>query len=386
MGAKKKAPDLLSEVLAGKETDQEHSERLGKYAGAKKHTDSVAAFILSKKPLLRKEWEALRVCSTWLVFRHFYRVGKYRLIGGCSCKKHLLCAMCALRRSARTVREYEAKIQEVLDGNPLLVPVLVTLTVKNGEDLDERTKHLESAFKRMVANRRRANHGDRHVTVFRQLHGGAGAFEFKRGARSGLWHPHIHMVALVPARLDLRTFELELSREWRQLTGDSHNVDVTPIDMSSEKSRFSAICEVFRYAMKFGEMAVEDQVHAYEVLKGRRLVRSFGSLRGVVIPEDNHDSIEEALELQPYVDLVYHYSQKAGYFLTDVTDTGDMLTAPLKPKETEGNRRAARLSAKLFVHVKDPARPGRHLSIDQNFVDQWAESAGVEMTTDTGEV
>lgn len=63
-----------------------------------------------------------------------------------------------------------------------------------------------------------------------------------------------------------------------------------------------------------------------------------------------------------------------------------MLTAPMKPKETEGNRRAARLSAKLFVHVKDPAWSGRHLSIDQDFMDQWAESAGVEMTTDTGEV
>lgn len=72
--------------------------------------------------------------------------------------------------------------------------------------------------------------------------------------------------------------------------------------------------------------------------------------------------------------------------MTDVTDTGDQLTAPLKPKETEGNRRAARLSAKLFVHVKDPARPGRHLSIDQEFMDQWTERTGAEMTNDTEEV
>ena len=137
--------------------------------------------------------------------------------------------------------------------------------------------------------------------------------------------------------------------------------------------------------MKFGEMAVEDQVHAYEVLKGRRLVRSFGSLRGVVIPEDNHDSIEEALELQPYVDLVYHYSQKAGYFLTDVTDTGDQLTAPMKPKETEGNRRAARFSAVVRARERPRAAHG-HLSIDQEFMDQWTERTGAEMTNDTEEV
>jgi hypothetical protein len=381
MTTKRKAPDLLSETLAGSETEQGHKERLRNYSSAKKHSNAVASFILSEKPRLRNEGDALLSCSSWLVFRHFYVAHQYRLIVGCTCKKHLLCAMCALRRSARTVREYEAKLRQVMTDNPDLVPVLLTLTIKNGPDLDERTSHLDSAFSRMIRNRSNALTGGRHTTVFRLIHGGAGAFEFKRGAFSGLWHPHIHMLALVPSGFDQLDMEWNLSQEWRELTGDSHNVDVTPIDMSSDESRFKAICEVFRYALKFGEMEIEDQVHAYEVLKGRRLVRSFGSLRGVKVSEELHDSVEEALQLQPYIDLVYHYSKDKGYFLHEVTDTGDTLTAPSRPKSTEGELNASRFSSKLAVHLADPRRPGHQISVDQEFMDQWIESTTGEYET-----
>jgi plasmid rolling circle replication initiator protein Rep len=387
MGSRKKEnPDLFSEVLAGKETDQGHEEKLRKYSGAKKHSNAVASYIIDHEGTLFKEAELLKACSSWLIFRFFYTKSKYRLIGGCTCKKHLLCGMCALRRSAKTVMAYSEKIAHVMQENPGLQPVLVTLTVKNGADLDERTQHLESAFTRMVDNRRRAKAGSRHTTIFRKIHGAAGAFEFKRGSGSGLWHPHIHMIALVPVETDLMEMEWFTSEEWRGLTKDSHNVDITPIDMSTEESRMKAICEVFRYALKFGEMEIADQVHAYKILKGKRLVRDFGSLHGVKVPEDNHDSVEEELALQPYVDLVYEYSKKKGFFLSDVTDTGDLLTAPLKKAQTTGEKAASRLSAKLFLQVKDHDKPGKTRSLDQNYMNQWAKDAEVETTYKPEEV
>jgi len=106
MAQKRKAPELHSEVLAGSDAEQEHKERLRKYAGAKKHSVAVASYIVANEPLLYKEAELLAACSSWLIFRFFYLAGKYRMIGGCTCKKHLLCAMCALRRSAKTVMVY----------------------------------------------------------------------------------------------------------------------------------------------------------------------------------------------------------------------------------------------------------------------------------------
>lgn len=355
---KRKAPELLSELLAGSDAEQGHKEKLKKYAGAKAHAQSVASYILTNEPALFKEAELLEACSAWLIFRHFYTMDKYRLIGGCTCKKHLLCAMCALRRSAKTVMVYAAKIKAVIGEHHGLVPVLLTLTVKNGDDLEERTNHLEYAFKRMIDSRRRAKSGSRHQTVFRFIHGAAGAFEFKRGKNSGLWHPHVHLFALVPSDVDLMDMQWQMSEEWRNLTRDSHNVDITPIDWTTEESQMKAVCEVFRYALKFGEMDISDQVHAYKVLQGRRLVRDFGSLHGVKVPDDLHDTIEDELKLSPYVDMMYQYSVNQGYLLQAVCDTGDTYTGSIAPHKSEDQKKLRRIAGakhNIFTldHVKN---------------------------------
>jgi len=386
MGQKRKAPELHSELLAGSDAEQEHKERLRKYSGAKKHSNAVADYIVDHDPLLFKEAELLRACSTWLIFRYFYTAGQYRMIGGCTCKKHLLCAMCALRRSAKTVMAYSAKIGHVMTENPGLVPVLLTLTVKNGPDLEERMQHLESAISRMIRNRSNAKSGGRHQTVFRLVHGAAGAFEFKRGSGSGLWHPHIHLFALVDAETDLLAMEWDMSEEWRKLTRDSHNVDVCPLDVSTEEKKLKAVCEVFRYALKFGEMEIEDQVHAYKVLRGKRLVRDFGSLHGVKIPDDQNDTIEDELKLQPYIDLVYEFSKSKGYFLKETKDTGDLLTGATRAKKTEGQKKLRRIAKEKAFRVKDLEKPWQTVKADLAYVKKWAGQAHVEDTFQPEEV
>lgn len=379
-GQKRRAPDLLSEVVAGSDAEQEHKERLKKYSGAKKHSNEVAKHILAQEPTLYKEGEQVRDCSNMLVFRHYYTANQYKMIGGCTCKKHLLCAMCALRRSAKLVKEYEARVRVVMEENLDLVPVLVTLTVKNGPNLDERFRHLESALSRMIRNRNNAISGGRHTTSFRAIHGGAGAFEIKRGKNSGLWHPHCHFIALVPRDTDLLDLEWDMSDEWRKLTKDSQNVDVLPMYTSLNEGFFKAICEVFRYALKFGEMEIRDQVHAYKVLRGVRMVRAFGSLRGVVIPDDLNDSIEDELKLKPYIDLVYQYSKGKGYFLKEVTDTGDQLTGSARPKSTEGTKAGKRLSQKLFLPVKKVGAYRKAQPLDADYMKDWVNTANIEET------
>jgi len=389
---KKKTPDLLSEVLAGSETEEGFREKIKGCSNAKTRTLLVHDYIVNHEPSLFKDAEVLRACSNWLVFRHFYTVQKYRLIGGCTCKKHLVCAMCAWRRSAKSVMLNSSKIAQVMQSEPDLIPILITLTIKNGPDLDERFTHLDGAISRMIRNRSLSKNGNRHKTVFRLVHGAAGAFEFKRGKGSGLWHPHMHMIALVDQKADLLEMEWNMSEEWRKLTKDSFNVDVRPIDMSSEKSRMGAICEVFRYALKFGEMEIVDQVHAYKVLKTRRLVRSFGSLYGVPEPTDTNDTIEDNLKLLPYIDLVFEYSNQKGYFLTDVTDTEDRLTGgSMRLKSTEGSKTARRISSEIFITVKDPneterKKINRKRSIDLNYMKQWVASADIEETYKPTEV
>ena len=48
------------------------------------------------------------------------------------------------------MKRYLDRIQELMRQNPRLKPVLITFTVKNGEDLDERFNHLIGSFRKLL--------------------------------------------------------------------------------------------------------------------------------------------------------------------------------------------------------------------------------------------
>ena len=66
----------------------------------------------------------------------------------------------------------------------------------------------------------------------------------------------------------------QLSREWEALTGDSFIVDVRPM-----YGEIDGFLETFKYALKFSDLELSDNLHAYKTLKGKRLINSFGVLR-----------------------------------------------------------------------------------------------------------
>lgn len=341
---KENALELSDEVLANGSGEQGHLEKLSRYGKAKQHQVSVAEFILQHEPSMDKELVALGDCSKQLWFRNWYTVGQYRLIGGCTCKKHLLCAMCALRRSAKTVHEVEKKILAVMAENPSLVPVLITMTVKNSESLNERYEHITGAKKKLLQARRNALKASKirlkDSSVTRFIHGSFGSYEFKKGSGGHGWHPHSHEIALLEPSVVFTTvvdgkgkeverpieFQRALSEEWLQTTGDSFMVDVRKIihvpGQTGETALLKAICEASKYALKLNDIEHEDQIHAYKVLSGRRLTFTYGSMWGIKIPDDLHDTIEDELQLLPYIDLCYSF-YSGSYNLVDVTDTKD---------------------------------------------------------------
>jgi hypothetical protein len=241
-------------------------------------------------------------CGDYLVFRHYYTVDQVRLHGASLCKKHLLCPLCAIRRGAKALAAYLARWECIRAEKPLLRPFLVTLTVKDGPDLEERFKHLHKSQRELWMRKHRGR-----GSCLQGVEGAVWSYEVKRGNGSGVWHPHLHMIALAECQPDA----FELAREWREITGDSFIVDVRPISQDDPASGF---IEVFKYAVKFSEQPVEDTWHAYETLAGRRLIGSAGAFRGVVVPESLLDDPEGLGEL-PYVTLFYRYL-RGGYSLT----------------------------------------------------------------------
>lgn len=272
--------------------------RLERYAHLHTRALQMSEYIRSLTRSKENQHISIRLfkCGHYLHFRDYYTVDQLRLIRADFCKQHLICPLCALRRGAKFVEKYMERVFLVGQENPGLMPYLVTLTVKDGPDLDERFNHLHASYKTMRTEMKDASMGRRIKIEMNKAQGGVASYEFKRGSGSSMWHPHIHAVWLCTSAPDPE----KLAREWREITGDSFIVDVTPF----HDDPVSGFMEVFRYALKFSDMEISDNWTAAQVLKSRRLVAAFGCLFGVKVPDKLED---EPLDGLPYVDRLYMY-------------------------------------------------------------------------------
>jgi len=292
------------------------------YAGRKARSLDMAEYIDTlrdpkRHPHTEKVYTNLKHCASYLVFNEYITVDELRLVKAHTCKQHLLCPFCAMRRSGKFVAKNLPKVEQVISENRARIPALVTFTVKNGPVLLERFNHLRRAHKRLSRRRLDARAG-KTSTEWLKVAGGITSYEFTK-KDEGDWHPHIHALVMLDDFID----QAKLSQEWEEITGDSFIVDIRRIKGKPNAGGIdiaSGLLEVCKYALKFHDMTLPDTWHAYETLRTRRLVDSFGILRGVQIPDN---LLDDPLEGLPYVERHYQYRPgKRAYDLTRIREYG----------------------------------------------------------------
>ena len=290
---------LAGEVQHGADSAAELPNRLNRYSVAHHRAIQMANYakILLDVNIHRK----LTNCGDYLVFRDYHTIDQVKLHAAFFCKKHLLCPLCAIRRGAKLVKSYMDRLDVILQEKTRLKAFLVTFTVKDGDDLEERFNHLTNSVK-LYNKYRHLNRGHEVSKV----EAAVWSYEFKRGKNSGQWHPHMHAVWLSEEIPDAH----KLSKEWHAITGDSYIVDVT--EFHDQNDVIGGFLEVFKYAVKFSDLPLEDNWHGYQVLNKKRLIASFGLFRGVEIPENLTDT---PLEDLPYVQYFYQFYKNIGYSL-----------------------------------------------------------------------
>ena len=308
------------------------------YASRKARASDMARYIDTlrdpkNRPDIEKVHSNLNQCASYLVFNEYFTVDELRLVKAHTCKQHLLCPFCAMRRSGKFVAKNLPKVQQVINENRARIPAMVTLTVKNGPCLRERFNHLRAAHRRL--NRRRLDHLNKgqKFTEWAKVAGGITSYEFTK-KDEGDWHPHIHALVMLDDFIDQKA----LSAEWEDITGDSFIVDVRRIKGKPNAGGLdiaSGLLEVCKYALKFHDMTLPDTWHAYQTLRTRRLVDSFGVLRGVEIPDS---LLDDPLEGLPFLERHYQYRPgKRAYDLVDcrnhpgATAPGEKLQSQVTP-------------------------------------------------------
>ncbi|WP_252351527.1 protein rep, partial [Acinetobacter baumannii] len=227
----------------------------------------------------------------------------------------MLCPFCAGIRASKAIQKYTQRVDEVLSKKRTLKPVLITFTVKNGTDLGERSSHLMKSFRTLMERRRDYLKKGRGFNEFCKINGAMYSYENTFNPDTKEWHPHLHMFALLDDWID----QEELSQYWHSITGDSMIVDIRRVKKEKGLGYSKAAAEVCKYALKFGDLSVENTWEAFKVLKGKRLSGAFGSLYGVKIPENLADEMPDENDL-PYLEMLYKFVfGKQSYYNLEMT-------------------------------------------------------------------
>lgn len=351
MGSETKNPPdtvaLAGSVSEGSGNALQHPDRVARLGEAKKRSRAMGRYIRqASEGVTPSEGEQLITlagnvlsCANYLVFHNYYTIDQVRLAKITTCKKHLLCPVCARIRAAKQVNRYLERLAVIREESPGLNLALLTLTVKNGEDLSERFKHLSQSWRKYNDQRRQHLSKGRPSNELCAIDGAVFSYEITNNGNG--WHPHIHAVVALNSWID----QERLSKEWQAITGDSSVVDIRLI----KGDPVEGFLEVFKYALKFSEMELDLNLQAYFTLKGRRLQGSFGLFHGVKIPEKDTDDLFDDL---PYLEMFYRYDKRSSaYTLDSVNNAGEIGGDPAPCARGGANEAASHVHKSTCPHV-----------------------------------
>ena len=269
--------------------------------------------------------ELLEGCGGYLKFHHFYLVERWKLVDASFCKVHQVCHHCAFNRAARYGSNLARMAEAAMTADPALKAVSCTLTLRNGPDCVERLQRLSKGLAKLIASRRKGRSASStNKSALSLCEAGFIALECTRNHKTGEWHWHAHALLLARDWID----QDKLRAEWSRCVGEPVAIPYLKRVMGEDLR--AAVCEVVKYSVKFSAMVPEDvrpwkdgQLRPSDVLaiyragKGSRLFRTFGLFRGdeLELPEDEGP----CLDGQPFRELLYRATARAGYALVKVT-------------------------------------------------------------------
>lgn len=236
-----------------------------------------------------------------------------------------LCPMCNWRRSLKIFGQV-SRVMDVLEADGYRF-LFLTLTVRScsADELPETVQILFDGWRFLY---------HKHKRVKQSVCGSFRSLEVTRNSRTGLFHPHLHVIlAVKPDYFSGRKYISQA--EWGQIWRSSCSLDYDPIiDIRTikpnSKGISGAVAEVSKYAVKstdFLHGSMNDKISFVSAflsaLTGRRLC-SFTGVFSKVRRDLNLDDVEtgdlvnvDGSELRPDVSyLVVRYSWRSGVYVS----------------------------------------------------------------------
>lgn len=216
-----KTSPRASTLFAGREP-VEYTER---FSSLRRRTVTVGAAAYSLGEKYRKNASRYYECSKAVTFNEWAdnETGeiKYTYGSGKPCRQRL-CPCCQHLKSRVLVTQLQQVYEHHMQEMPDSIGLLLTLTVKNctGDNLRETVKQMHHSFGKL---RRRVEFEGAVRGFFRST-------EVTRNKENGTYHPHMHVLLMVPRRYLSKKSGLYITHEqWCEIWQDCLGVDYRPI-------------------------------------------------------------------------------------------------------------------------------------------------------------
>lgn len=212
--------------------------------------------------LFGHEYLKLLSCSNYIISATCDRCNARHFVGFFRCKSRF-CIVCNKVRQIK----YLSKIFSVssFQSNYYFHYVM---TLRSYEDLNKMLDdisvfwrsfyHEDKDFRRWFKNR---------------FIGGLRNIEIKIGKGSKKWHVHMHLLLITNKEFS-RDYEI-LKNRWKKVTNNNGSVFIEKIE------DVKGVIEALKYVTDFEKINLDDLQEIYLNVKGRRLLNTFGVLRGI---------------------------------------------------------------------------------------------------------
>lgn len=221
----------------------------------------------------------------------------YKVVGS-ACHDRF-CLPCSHERSQNIAHN-------VIEQIELKCVRFLTLTLKSS---DEPLSFLLNKLYKSFAIMRRRTFWRKHVK------GGVAFLEVKWNEQAHRWHPHFH--CLITGSYVAQN---KLSKLWHEATGNSYIIDIRLVRSHTLAARY-----ITKYASKpFNNTFVNRPARldeALTTLKGRRLILTFDSWRGVLVSKESSDEVWEYVDsLDAVITSAAHGDAESQFILGRITD------------------------------------------------------------------
>lgn len=218
--------------------------------------------------------------------------------GASSCKDRL-CPICQKKRSLLWYAKVLPIVRDFLAKGYSIN--IVNFTIKDMDNLESAVNLINKSFRYMAHDNKRLSE------LFNaKFIGGIRSMEVIRGKNSGKWHPHFH--CLVIKKRFSKDYDFVKSAWEQSLCVVSGNrftklgsVYLKGFSSDNAKGIDTAVCEVFKYMIKFN-FKVVDIKEFVSVMSGRRTIFSWGCFRTALQDFDADNYLDKTvMELEDCV-------------------------------------------------------------------------------------